>query len=104
MYRECPYCNAELIWEDSFGVGNITAQEKYGYGWNKIGNIYRCPNHEGFQHESEAMEYLNESATTFSDLGIISWEEMVCESNVHHVYGSFYYYGDGGDLNCGYPC
>ena len=33
----CPYCDNELIWEDSFG-------RFAGFGDGKVlGNIYRCP-------------------------------------------------------------
>ena len=110
MSHECPYCGAELVWEDSFGKGNLAAQEKYGYGWEKIGNIYRCPNHQGFDNLCVVEEYINGAcnSTTIEEvlvvLGLDSWEDIVCDSSFHHVSGSFYDYGDGTELHNGYPC
>ncbi len=99
----CPYCGAELEYDDTYGIGNQSAQEKYGYGWRKLGTIYRCPNHEGFETEEEAMEYLHTSNLTMEELGIESWEEIMCESSCHHVSGSFYD-DENGNLREGYPC
>lgn len=58
MSHECLHCQSQLIWSDSFGRGNMAAQEKYGYGWCKSGDIYYCPNHEGFSDEHSAMKYV----------------------------------------------
>lgn len=33
----------------------------------------------------------------------MTWEDVVCESAIHSVSGSFYTYGDG-ELHEGYPC
>lgn len=109
MSHECPYCGAELVWEDSFGKGNMAAQEKYGYGWQKLGNIYRCPNHEGFNDLWATETYIHNTCNGITvedyliDLGLSCWEEVVCDSAYHHVSGSFYDYGDG-CLHEGYPC
>ena len=103
MSIECPYCGAELIYEDTYGIGNQSAQEKYGYGWNKLGTIYRCPNHEGFENEEGAIEYMNKNDATFESWSVGCWEEIVCESSCHRVSGSFYD-DDRGNLHEGYPC
>lgn len=100
---ECPYCNAELRGNGSYGSGNMAAQEKYGYGWEKTGELFICPNAESFDTEEEATTYLEEINETLENLGLDSWEELTCDSNTHHVSGSFY--TDSYDnLKEGYPC
>lgn len=104
MSHECPHCQSQLIWSDSFGRGNMAAQEKYRYGWCKSGDIYYCPNHEGFSDEHSAMKYVAGCQDQEDILtGKMAWEDVVCESAVHYVSGSFYTYGDG-ELHEGYPC
>jgi len=100
---KCPYCGAKLKYDDTYGVGNQSAQKKYGYGWNKLGTIYKCPNHEGFENEEEALNYMENINATFESFGVNSWEEIVCESSCHHVSGSFYD-DEIGKLHEGYPC
>lgn len=100
---ECTYCNAELMYNGPYGKGNMAAQEKYGYGWQKTGYIFTCSNADGFDTEEESKEYLKEINETLESLGINSWEELVCDSNCHNVSGSFY--TDSNDnLKEGYPC
>jgi len=94
---ECTYCGAELTHEDTYGY---LASHQSG---EVLGQIYRCPNHIGFDSESEAMEYLKETGETLNDIGCDTWEDVVCQSSVHHVSGSFY--TDKQDnLYEGYPC
>lgn len=96
---ECPYCSAEMMYNGSYGRGNMAAQEKYGYGWEKTGDIYTCPNADGFETEEEANEYV-ELIGEFSDQ---NEEEICCDSAMHNVSGSFY--TDSNDnLKEGYPC
>lgn len=96
---ECTYCNAEMTYEGPYGKGNMAAQEKYGYGWQKIGDIYRCPNHEGFESKEEEDEYI-ELVGEFSDQ---EGESICCDSSTHNVSGSFYT-DSNGNLREGYPC
>ncbi|MCP4987224.1 MAG: hypothetical protein GY928_14595 [Colwellia sp.] len=94
---ECPICNAELTHEDTWGY---LAAHQSG---EIMGQIYRCPNHEGFDSEEEASEYLKETNQTLEDLDCETWEELTCDSSMHHVSGSFY--TDKQDnLHEGYPC
>ena len=99
---ECTYCESELTYEGPYGKGNLAAQEKYGYGWEKHGDIYRCPNSDGFNSKEEADAYLKEIGETLNSLGLESWEELVCDSATHNVSGSFYTNND--NLKEGYPC
>lgn len=60
----------------------------------KNGDIYKCPNHEGFATPEEAQAYEPEAK---------DWQEVVCHSAVHYVSGSFYT-DRAGNLHDGYPC
>jgi hypothetical protein len=93
---ECPYCGAELRYKDYYGVGNLAAQEKYGYGFKKLGNILKCQNSWGFNTEEEAIEYAQANNIEYND-----WQDIVCESDTFN--GNFY--TDSNDnLHEGYPC
>lgn len=81
----CPHCGAELDWEDSY-FRNFMRE--------KLGDIYRCPNHQGFPDEESARAY---------DAETPDWREIACGSSVHHVSGSFYT-DKAGNLHEGYPC
>lgn len=94
----CPCCNAELIHEDIYGKYLSDPQHREIYG-----DIYRCPNHEGFSDEESAMEYLESIGETLESLKYEDWTEVVCESSIHHVSGSFYT-DINGNLFSGYPC
>jgi len=98
MSLECVYCEAELVYEDSYGsLAALRGESKL------TGDIYRCPNHEGFEEEEVALSYLRESGETFESLGITGWEEIYCDSCTHYVSGSFYT-DSNGNLQEGYPC
>lgn len=71
---QCPYCEADLLCIDYYGIGNFAAQEKYGYGFQKLGDIYKCVNEE-----------------------TVDEEEMEC-------YDTYFYTNQNGDLLEGYPC
>lgn len=92
---ECQYCGAELEWEDSYGNSDYII---YGDANGKGGDIYRCPNHEGFEDKEDAIQYAKENSLEFDN-----WEEICCDSSCHHVSGSFYT-DKQGDLYEGYPC
>ena len=62
---ECPYCGAELIYDDYYGMGR--QESYYGTSGNgihypstfiKLGDIYKCPNSEGFEDSEECCESL----------------------------------------------
>lgn len=94
---ECPYCNAELIHKDTWGY---LASHQSG---EVLGQIYICPNADGFETQEETNDYLETTEESLEDLGLVTWEELVCESANHHVSGSFY--TDKNDnLKEGYPC
>lgn len=88
MAHHCPHCGAELEYHDSYG--------RIRGGWMEVknGEIYKCPNHEGFATREEALAYEPDAT---------DWEEVTCHSATHHVSGSFY--TDRADnLHEGYPC
>ena len=81
MDHECIYCGAELQYEDTWGVGAYWQQDN-----NPEGEIYRCPNHDGFEEEQEVVDYLkqeNQYDAFFTKH--FSWDEVMCESNIHNV-------------------
>lgn len=101
---ECPYCGKELEWEDSYGNKDYII---YGDEKGKSGDIYRCPNHEGFDSLEDVLEYIdgneNDLEEYCKDHGILGWDEVTCESCCNSVSGSFY--TDKQDnLYDGYPC
>lgn len=94
---ECPHCNAELLDE---GVYGFLASHQSG---EVLGRIYRCPNHEVFEDEESANEFLRVTERTIKDLGVSEWSEISCDSCVNSVSGSFYT-DKQGNLHEGYPC
>lgn len=92
---ECPHCGAELELEDSYGNREYIC---YGNEKGKSGDIYRCPNHEGFANKEEAIAYAEKNNIEYEE-----WEEIRCDSSMHNVSGSFYT-NKQGDLHEGYPC
>lgn len=82
---ECPYCGAELICDDYYGTG--TQEHFYGTAANgiyypstfkKLGDIYKCPNTDGFEDSDEC-----------------------CESA---VFNGYFYTDERENLYEGYPC
>jgi hypothetical protein len=90
----CEHCGAELVYSDSYG------RFQGGQMTDKAGDIYRCPNHEGFSSEEEARAYEAEGG---DGEVTVDWTEITCHSSVHHVSGS-YYTDRAGRLHPGYPC
>ena len=83
---ECPECSAELIHHDSYGL--FTARQS----GEKFGDIFKCPNCEGFETEEEAREYDPDCNG--------DWEEIMCRS----IFGNGCFYTDkAGNLHEGYP-
>lgn len=89
---QCTHCQVELEHEDVYFLG-IPSHGR------KLGDIYRCPNHEGFQDEQEAREYQAQTSEEQPE----DWEEIVCHSATHSVSGAFYTDLQG-NLHEGYPC
>lgn len=95
---ECTYCGADLIWTDYYG--RICAHQD----GKKLGDIFKCPNHEGFDSEEEAKKYEQQYHTMNNAQDAnFNWREIVCDSSCHHVSGSFYT-DEAGGLHEGYPC
>lgn len=97
---DCPYCGAELVWDDYW---------MRGVGGNKEGDIYRCPNSEGFDSYEDAEDYAINmcECDTLEELlgkeGLECWENITCGSSMFSVCGSFYT-DKSGELFEGYPC
>ena len=106
---ECPYCGAELTCTNYYGKRKH-AEHYYEYpqSWiEKEGDIYRCPNHEGFETVEDVLIYIDGNGDDLErylhDHCFQSWEDVACESSTHNVSGSFYTDKDG-NLHDGYPC
>jgi len=104
IYMECPYCGAELIQIDVYGTG----RHEYYYGtaangihypstWKQLGEIYKCPNREGFDDLDEAKSY-QETEEDPTDLEL---EDVVCCSN---AFNGYFYTDEQCNLMEGYPC
>ena len=95
---ECPYCGAELIQSDIYGKTKYS--EHYWIhprSWiERTGDIYYCPNREGFDELEESLEYANKNDVTYE-----SSEDIVCESG---VFNGFFYTDKNDNLHEGYPC
>ena len=94
---ECIYCGAHL--EDDGPYGYLALHQS----GEVLGTVYKCPNHDGFQNESDAKRFLEMSNKTLADFGANSFEDIACESGLHYVSGSFYT-DKKGELHTGYPC
>jgi len=105
----CPYCNSELKFEDTYYRGKpggyVNGGEPYPIGYyskpssnyKELGDIYHCPNSDGFEDVEEAIEYAKNN-----DIEYTEPSEIICESSCHRVSGSFYTEND--ELKEGYPC
>lgn len=91
---ECPYCGCELEQIDIYGRLALHQDGKI------IGEIYECPNKEGFEYEEEAIEYLESINETLESLGLESYEELQCENE----HGNAFYHTMNDELYEGYPC
>lgn len=95
---ECPYCGADLVYEDTYGQGAYWKQDN-----KPTGDIYRCPNHEGFPDCETAVNWYIEYKDEHPSKEFEDWTGIACESNAHNVSGSFYT-DEKGELFEGYPC
>lgn len=92
---ECIHCGAELEYHDYY----------YTRGGGKQGDIYKCPNCDGFSSVGDAMEHIDLCEDELDDYlranYMEGWEEIQCESNCNN---GFYYIDKQGNLHEGYPC
>lgn len=93
----CPICSSNLIYNGPWGY---LVSHQSG---EVLGHTYTCPSAEGFESEEEASYFLEITNQTLEDLGVTTWEEITCDSYMHHVSGSFYT-DKQNNLNEGYPC
>ncbi len=93
---ECPHCKAELKYDTYTYKGNLAAYEKgyEGSGFKKTGEIWYCPNKEGFENLEDAENYKKEIN---SDLPV---EEIVCDSS---TFNGYYWTDLQGNIHEGYP-
>jgi hypothetical protein len=96
---KCPYCESEMVHEDSFGtLDYINGRNRDG----KRGDIFYCPNRNGFENEETLTVYLNTIGESIESIGVDSWEEIEC---LNERGNGFYYCYVGEDiLREGYPC
>ncbi|KAB7635255.1 hypothetical protein [Bacillus sp. B3-WWTP-C-10-D-3] len=94
---DCPYCGAELEYHDYYYRG-IYGTETY----EKLGDIYKCPNFEGFEDGEDAKKYAEENELEIGEgKDFATIEEVCCQSADWN--GNFY--TDAQDeLYEGYPC
>jgi hypothetical protein len=101
---ECPYCGAELIYDDYYGTG----RQEYFYGtagngiyypstFKKLGDIYYCPNREGFEDSDMAKSYQN----NHDELKDMPIEDICCDIG---CFNGHFYTDNNGNLHEGYPC
>lgn len=95
---ECLYCGAELECTDYYGKMKY-AEHYYTYPQSQIekeGDIYKCPNSEGFETKEDAIRYAKENNIEYND-----WEDICCNSGCFN--GNFYT-DKQENLYEGYPC
>lgn len=99
---ECPYRGAELEHEDSYGLKEYII---YGNENFKLGDIYKCPNLEGFNTVEDVLEYIDGNENDLEEHcrfnNFQGWDEIVCESS---VFNGFFYIDKNDILYEGYPC
>ena len=91
---ECPTCGVELIDHDYYGKTDHNTMS----GIRKIGDIYKCPNSEGFEEKEDAIAYAKDNGIEYED---DNWEDIVCESAVDN---GFFHTDRNDNLKEGYPC
>lgn len=104
----CPYCQAELVYHDSYGKSVPGEHYWIPSHFQKIGEIFKCPNFEGFESKEEAISSLRlqaclteEQIKKIEDDDSDTWEYIICGSNAFH---GFFYTDQYDNLYEGYPC
>lgn len=94
---ECPHCGVELEYHDYYYRG-IYGTETY----EKLGDIYKCHNFEGFEDEEDAKEYVESNNLEVGEgKDFETLEEVCCQSAERD--GNFYT-DKQDELHEGYPC
>lgn len=101
---ECPYCGVELIYDDEYGTGLPESWSgtagcgiHYPSTYKKLGDIYKCPNYEGFEDLDEAKVYQEQTEDQKDRI----LEEICCDSSCCN---GFFYTDLSENLYEGYPC
>ena len=97
---ECPYCGVEMNCSDYYGKTKHSEHYWiYPHSWiEKEGDIYKCPNCEGFEEKDQAIEYAKDNNIEYNE---DEWEYIVCESG---IFNGYFYTDRNGNLHEGYPC
>lgn len=94
---ECPHCRVELNYHSFYYKGNMAAGD-----YKKIGDIYGCPNSEGFEDVETAKEYAEKNNIGFGEgKEFATIEEVCCKSG---EWNGHFYTEETGELSEGYPC
>lgn len=96
---ECPYCGAELIQTDTYGKTRYSEHYWiYPHSWiERTGDIYKCPNSEGFEDLDEAKMYQESTG----DQKELVPEDVICDSQ---MFNGYFYTDKHDNLHEGYPC
>ena len=97
---ECHCCGAELINTDWYGHKVYGEHYWIESHWEKDGDIFTCPNAEGFEEKEEAVKHIRDMEGSNEYQGE-DWEDMSCYSS---TFNGHFYTDSSGNLNEGYPC
>jgi hypothetical protein len=107
---ECPYCGAELKHVDTYfqgrpgGYVNGHLPHPIGYyseptsNYKVLGDIFECPNRDGFEYLEDAQAYKENPNCQNQDTPD---EDVVCDSA---AFKGHFYTDTRGELHEGYPC
>lgn len=94
---ECPCCGAELEYHDYYYRG-MQGTESF----EKLGDIFKCPNSEGFEETEESQAYVESNNLEIGEGKDFETLEEVCCDSANH--SGFFYEDYSEDLQDGYPC
>jgi hypothetical protein len=94
---ECPHCGAELTYSDWYLRGNYSSGD-----YEKLGDIYKCPNFEGFADQEEAKAYVEANNLRVGKNKTFETLEEVCCSSAD--FNGNFYTDMQENLHEGYPC
>lgn len=94
---ECPHCGAELEYISFYYKGNMAAG-----CYEKLGDIYKCPNWQGFEDKEDAKAYVEENNLEIGEeKDFETFEEVCCKSS---EWNGDFYTDTQDELYEGYPC
>ncbi|MEH7186512.1 hypothetical protein [Bacillus toyonensis] len=94
---ECPHCGAELEYNSFYYRGNMAAGD-----YEKLGDIYKCSNYQGFEDEEDAKEYAESNNIEIGEgKDFETLEEVCCQSA---EWDGNFYTDMHDELYEGYPC